>query len=154
VTEDLLKIADDLAGQDGPGRPREAYLRRSLSTSYYALFHALARLCADELVGVTSRNSEPWIRVYRALEHVAAKTALNRSDVQKLDSAVKMFATAFTQLQEKRQTADYDPRPFPFGRKVTRGYIQQARTAIAALAGLNTEQRRIIATTVLFKSRP
>ena len=125
-----------------------------MSTTYYALFHALAKVCADELIGVTRGNTEPWIRVYRALEHGVAKTALNQNPVQKLDPAVKTFATAFTELQEKRHTADYDPRPFPFGRKVTRGYIQQARTAVAALAGLNSEYRRVIATAVLFKSRP
>ena len=147
-------MADDLAGQDGPGRPRQAYLRRSLSTTYYALFHALAKLCADELIGVTQANTEPWVRVYRALNHGSAKDALNQSVIQTLGPAAKTFAIAFTELQEKRHTADYDPRPFPFGRKVTRGYVQQARTTVAALARLNLEHRRIMATAVLFKSRP
>jgi hypothetical protein len=154
VIEDLLQIAEDLAGQDGRGRPRQAYLRRSLSTTYYALFHALAELCADELIGVTRVKTEPWRQVYRALEHGFAKNALNQNVVQDIDPAAKIFADAFIDLQEKRHTADYDPKRFPFGRKVTRGYIQQAKKAIAALAKLNSDQRRALATAVLFKNRP
>lgn len=153
MIDDLLNIADDLAGQDGPGRPRQAYLRRSLSTSYYAVFHALAKLCADELIGVTRAKTNPWRQVYRALEHGLAKNALNQNVVQSLDPAAKIFADAFIDLQEKRHTADYDPK-FRVGRKVTRGYIQQAKKAIAALDGLNSEQRRVMATAVLLKSRP
>jgi hypothetical protein len=154
VVEDLLKIADDLTEVGRAGRPRQAYLRRSLSTTYYALFHALAKMCADELIGVTQANSEAWVRVYRALEHGAAKNALNHANIHALGSAAKGFSTAFVELQEKRHTADYDPRSFPFGRKATRGYIQQAKSAVALLGQLNAEQRRIMATAVLLKSRP
>jgi hypothetical protein len=154
VIEDLLRIAEDLAGQGGAGRPNQAYLRRSLSTTYYALFHALAKLCADELIGVTKARTEPWVRVYRALDHGSAKDALKQKLVQSLDPAAKTYADVFIELQEKRHTADYDPRRFPFGRNVTRGYVQQARTAITALNALSGEHRRILATTVLLKSRP
>jgi hypothetical protein len=154
VIDDLLEIADKLASQGGPGRPRQAYLRRSLSTTYYALFHALAKLCADELIGVTKANSEPWVRVYRALEHGPAKNALNQNIVQALDLAAKVFADTFIDLKEKREAADYDPKPFPYRRKAMVGYVQQARTAIKGLAQLKSEQRRILATAVLLKSRP
>src|SRR5437016_12616823 len=78
LVEDLLRIADDLTEHGGAGRPRQAYLRRSLSTTYYALFHALAKMCADELIGVTQSGSEAWVRVYRALEHGFAKNALSQ----------------------------------------------------------------------------
>jgi hypothetical protein len=138
----------------GAGRPRQAYLRRSLSATYYALFHALAKMCADELIGVTKADSEAWVRVYRALEHGFAKNALSQTNIQALGPAAKAFSAAFVELQEKRHTADYDPRPFPFGRKATRGYIQQARNAVASLAKLKSEERRIMATAVLLKSRP
>lgn len=154
MIEDLLRIADDLLHQEGRGRPRQAYLRRSLSTTYYALFHALAKLCADELIGVTKANTEPWVRVYRALDHGPAKDALNQNIVQALDPAAKRFADTFIDLQEKRHTADYDPKPFPYRRKATVGYVQQARKAIDGLADLRPEQRRIMATAVLLKRRP
>ena len=154
MVEDLLSIAGDLAEYGAAGRPRQAYLRRSLSTSYYAVFHALARMCADELIGVTKAGSDPWVRVYRALEHGFARNALNQSNIQALDPAAKAFSDAFIELQERRHTADYDPRPFPFGRKATRAYVQQAKQAIASLARLNSEQRLIMATAVLLKGRP
>jgi hypothetical protein len=154
VIDDLLRIADDLAGHGSAGRPRQAYLRRSLSTTYYAVFHALAKMCADELIGVTQVGSDPWVRVYRALDHGAAKNALNQPAIHALDPAAKAFSLAFIELQERRHTADYDPRPFPFGRKATQGYVRQARQAIASLNRLTSEQRRIVATAVLLKSRP
>jgi hypothetical protein len=154
VVDDLLRIADDLTAHGGSGRPRQAYLRRSLSTTYYALFHALAKMCADELVGVAQAGGEAWVRVYRALEHGFAKNALTQSNIQALGTTAKAFSVAFVELQEKRHIADYDPKPFPFGRKATRGYIQQARNAIASLGQLKSEERRVIATSVLLKSRP
>lgn len=150
---DLLAMADELASY-GAKRPWQAYLRRSVSGAYYALFHALGKLCADELIGVTKANTLPWVRVYRALDHGFAKNALNQNVIQALDPAAKTFADAFIAFQEKRYTADYDPQPFPFRRRATSGYVQQARIAIAALDGLNSEQRRVMATVVLLKSRP
>ena len=102
-----------------------------IGKTYYALFHALAKLCADELIGITRAKTDPWVRVYRALDHGLAKNALNQAIVHALDPAAKKFAEAFIELQEKRHAADYDPRPFPFGREATRAYVQQARTAIA-----------------------
>jgi hypothetical protein len=154
VIEDLLRIAEELAAYGGTGRPRQAYLRRALSTTYYALFHALAKMCADELIGVTQTGGEAWVRVYRALEHGFAKNALNQAAIQALDPAAKAFAVTFIELQEKRYAADYDPRRFPLGRKVTQGYVEQARRAVASLGRLSSEQRRIMATAVLLRSRP
>jgi len=153
MIDDLLTMADALAAYGGAGRPRQAYLRRSLSTTYYALFHALAKMCADELIGVTRADTEPWVRVYRALDHGFAKNALNQSVIQALDPVAKTFADAFIELQEKRHTADYDPRAFPFGRRATRGYVEQARTAIDSLSKLDADKRRVMATVVLLKSR-
>jgi hypothetical protein len=56
-------------------RPRQADLRRALSTAYDALFHGLAETAADRLVGVTPqvRRSLAWSRVHRDLDHNNAK---------------------------------------------------------------------------------
>jgi len=110
-------------------------------------------MCADELIGVSKGGTEPWVRVYRALDHGFAKNALKQTNIQALGPAAKSFSVAFVELQEKRYTADYDPRSFPFGRKATRGYVQQARKAVESLGQLDSEQRRVMATTVLLKSR-
>ena len=50
----------------------QASLRRAISTAYYAVFHSLARIAADLIVG-TDRN-EAWHQAHRALEHGSAKT--------------------------------------------------------------------------------
>ena len=46
---DLIRMARQLASGDlgsGRGRPRQAELRRAVSTAYYAMFHALALTAA------------------------------------------------------------------------------------------------------------
>ena len=48
--EHLLQMAADLV-EINPGRSRRAYLCRAVSTAYYAMFHSLARACADSLAG-------------------------------------------------------------------------------------------------------
>ena len=49
---DLLDLADDLAGRGrGPGKPRTIYLRRSISTAYYAVFHMITQHTAIRLLG-------------------------------------------------------------------------------------------------------
>jgi hypothetical protein len=92
-------------------RPRQADLRRSISTSYYALFHGLAELAAGRLVGSTStaQKSAAWSRVYRDLNHLAAKKACSRPDLQGCSQELARFLMAFPHLQELRHQADYDP---------------------------------------------
>jgi hypothetical protein len=46
---DLLKTASDLS--HARGKPRQSNLKRSIITCYYALFHTLARSCADLVIG-------------------------------------------------------------------------------------------------------
>lgn len=49
---ELLDLADHLAGRNqGPGKPRTIYLRRSISTAYYAVFHMLTQHTAVRLLG-------------------------------------------------------------------------------------------------------
>lgn len=90
---DLIRIARHLAtgGVGGNrGRPRQADLRRAVSTTYYALFHALSRCCADILAGSTPahRRQRGWQLVYRSLEHGPARSRLdNKSEMQSLAAA-------------------------------------------------------------------
>jgi hypothetical protein len=75
LSDDLIVTARRLA-RANPNRPRQADLRRAVSTAYYAVFHALARQCADRFVGTGHNRSRPaWQQVYRALDHGFAKNA-------------------------------------------------------------------------------
>ena len=110
LSSDLIATARQLAHVH-QRRPRQADLRRSISTSYYALFHGLADLAAGRLVGSTSaaQKSTAWARVYRDLNHLTAKKACSRPDLQGCSQDLAQFLAAFPRLQELRHQADYDP---------------------------------------------
>src|SRR5215207_8379980 len=87
---DFLSTAQLLA-TSRRGRPTQVNLRRAISTTYYALFHAVARNCADLVAGgqTSARSKHAWRQVYRALEHGAAKTAcLNAVVVSKFPKPI------------------------------------------------------------------
>ena len=84
LSSDLITIA------------RQVDLRRSISTSYYALFHGLAEPAA-------------WSRVYRDLNHLTVKKACSRPELQVCSQELARFLMAFPTGQEVRHQADYDP---------------------------------------------
>jgi uncharacterized protein (UPF0332 family) len=87
-------------------RPRQADLKRSISTAYYAIFNFLAGECADLLVGTGKARHWPcWRHVHRALDHGFAKKACAKV----VASEIAQFADAFISMQEQRHIADYDP---------------------------------------------
>ena len=65
----LLTTARKLA-RANPRKPSQADLKRAISTAYYAVFHVLAKQCADAFAGSgPGRSDKAWNQVYRALEH-------------------------------------------------------------------------------------
>jgi hypothetical protein len=148
--DDLIDVASDLAGLDA-GRPRQACLRRAISTAYYALFHAMADLCAYQFAG----PSAPWdffAAPYRALNHNSAKTVLQGLASEKPDSFSSIAGT-FKSLQERRHQADYDPTPLGLGRAETLDLIDQARQAVVQLHALSDADVRLLTTRLLFPAR-
>lgn len=146
-------IARARSSLTGSRRPKSVYLRRAVSDAYYALFHALALMCADQLIGVTIRNGEAWRRVYRGLEHGRAKSELQRRDVQILDPAIARVAAAFVQLQEERHTADYDPVSVLRRRSDVEPLILLAETAINDVQSLGPDVGRELAAILIVKAR-
>jgi uncharacterized protein (UPF0332 family) len=138
LASDLLTTAGQLA-QLHQRRPRQADLRRAVSTAYYALFHGLAETAADRLVGATppARRSLAWSRV---LNHTSAKKAWVRAE-QFSDSAdLLLFTSTFPELQDLRHQADYDPNVrFQHNFVVTR--IDEASQALAALQSVPRAQQ-------------
>lgn len=148
----LLATADDLCRPTG-ARPRDAFMRRAVSSAYYAVFHALARMCADELVGRANAKTEAYLRVYRALDHAAARRAFRTPEATSLGAAVASVGLVYAELQQKRHRADYDPSPFGHMYDETRAVIAKAREAIAVVSTLDPSVRRTLATIILFKAR-
>jgi len=107
---DLLKTAKDLINSAN-GKPRQANLLRATSTIYYALFHTLAKCCADVFIGGdnSDRSKHAWKQTYRALEHNFSKKCCQHKDVDKFPQEIQDFAAMFVTMQEKRHRADYDP---------------------------------------------
>jgi len=151
IHDDLLDIATHLA-QLEKGKPRQTSLRRAISSAYYALFHALAALCANQLVGF-SRPWDVYAPIYRTLDHGRAKDILKRISGQR-GPQIAAIGQTFILLQERRHTADYDPAPFPFGRAETLDLIEQVKQAISQIEKLADGEKLFVATQLISRMRP
>ena len=107
--DDLLEQAYHLANLES-GDPKQASLRRAVSTAYYALFHLLI----DEAVGNWGVARQRSI-LARTFDHGKMKgvcedqvRSFYSSGQPSSAAQLKNVAQAFVQLQEKRHTADYD----------------------------------------------
>jgi uncharacterized protein (UPF0332 family) len=150
----LIVTARKLANAS-PLKPRQADLRRAVSTAYYALFHALAKDAADMLVGVgANRPDKAWRHAYRALQHGDAKTAcleLRYNNLGFPQTLVECAGT-FAILQERRHSADYDP-DYRATRADALDAISLAEQAIAGLTAAARKDRRAFAVQLLFRKR-
>ena len=152
IEQRLLDVAAALSRRTGR-RPREAFMRRAVSTAYYALFAALSRMCANELVGSKHARTPEWTRVYRALDHGWAKRVLTGRGAAELGEEVAAIGRSFAVLQDRRHRADYDPSFFGFYFVETTATVDLARSAIDDLRRLDADSRRALAIHLLFKDR-
>ena len=154
----LIRIALHLAdgGVGGRrGRPRQVDLRRALSTAYYAMFHTLAGMCANVLVGAGAGEEREvaWRQTDRSLEHGYAKgqcdnqLAMNRFPVE-----VQQFGKHFSQMQVWRNAADYDPGP-EFFRSEVSNLISQTERSMELLTHVSRSSLRAFALHVLLRQR-
>jgi hypothetical protein len=145
----LLQSAEDLLEK----RPASsAYRRRSVSSAYYSVFHALAAVCVMSLVP-KPRTDDELLRVYRALDHGQLRTALSQPPLKDL-AQFKEVGLIFVKLQQERHRADYlppDAKLFPV--EEVRTLLQQARLALDMLNELTEQDKRMLATLLLFKER-
>ena len=157
--EDLIRVARHALQQDST-KPSQAALRRAISTTYYALFHTLARTGADMLIGETksSRSKHAWRQVYRALEHGKAKEdCRNKKIVDRFPVRIRNFCDAFVSMQGLRHKADYDPYADsrkPLTKTFVKYNIDFAEQIIKNFNAVNKKDRRAFSAYVLFKVRP
>jgi uncharacterized protein (UPF0332 family) len=107
--DELLQQAVHLVHKE-PKRPRQASLRRAVSTAYYALFHLLISESVANWSRPSLRN-----RLSRTFDHQLMKSVSRRfagipfTGVNpKVVASLRIVATAFYDLQEQRHIADYD----------------------------------------------
>ena len=151
----FIATAEDLAGSDRRGRPRQTNLRRAVSTTYYALFHCLAVCCADMLVGGpgSDRSRAAWRQTYRALRHGVARQRCQRhAIISRFPAAIQDFAKLFSEMQAKRHAADYDPYAAFFKSDVLQD-IAAAAAIIDLFNATPARDRRAFAVYVLLDVR-
>lgn len=139
----MLAVARHLALRE-PKRPRQATLRRAISTAYYAVFHLLASAGAGALA--PARPAALRARVRRAFVHEemrricaqfqhgdpASLNATTRALIAgALEPELAVVAAAFVNLQEARHAADYDTAQ-SFNRADALAWVRAAETAFAA----------------------
>ena len=69
--EDLIAVALLYVELNGLKRIRQANLPRALSTAYFALFHAICHVVADQWIGENdaARSNDAWRQAFRTPEH-------------------------------------------------------------------------------------
>jgi uncharacterized protein (UPF0332 family) len=123
--DDLIKLAKAIVELD-PRKPRQAHLRRAVSTAYYALFHYLVDEVCYAQIGTQNSQKEHRHVLARAFVHTSMRDActsfaggtLKESIIKGLPrdaignyaipKEIKDIAGTFAELQEKRHLADYD----------------------------------------------
>jgi hypothetical protein len=146
-------LARARVGLQGRGRLRSAFIRRAVSDSYYALFHALAGMCADCLVGSTRRRSDAWRRVYRSLDHGQVREELRKPDVVGIHFNIGKIGSDFARLQDARHAADYDPMSDFRRRDDAVPLLIVAEDAISAIEALPADVRLELAAALVAKRR-
>lgn len=119
---DLLEQARFLAKRE-PRKPKQASLRRAVSSAYYALFHYLGEECSGVILGVTADKRELRNLSRRALVHGKMNSLCSQfsgggqvsplllgfwSPLNVGATRIVALATHFRSLQEERHRADYD----------------------------------------------
>jgi uncharacterized protein (UPF0332 family) len=148
---DLLEQAEHLAARE-PKKPKQASLRRAVSTAYYALFHLLiadgARLLSPTQptgLSLLIRSAFGHVEMRNVCKHfVQANVAAvhgKRSDgisvgarallAFPLEPALVKVLEAFVELQEARHQADYDLTK-TLNRLAAETYVTAAREAFAS----------------------
>jgi hypothetical protein len=139
LQHDLLEQAEHLARRELK-RPRQASLRRAVSSAYYALFHLLvaegARRFAPAQPAVLRlqfRRAFVHSDMRQVCERVIKRplpTPLDALFVSSLEPELIAVARAFVALQEARHAADYDLTR-SFDRTYALLMVQVARSAFA-----------------------
>ncbi|HEY1453693.1 MAG TPA: hypothetical protein VGF57_09550 [Roseiarcus sp.] len=151
MIERLLALAEELAEKSSRS---PTLRRRAVSTAYYAVFHALAELCANELLGVeASRRSNEYVRIYRSLDHGTLKTAFAALPLSGV-AALQRIGNRVVRLQSERIRSDYLPQQPLYTTDQSVDLVKSAKTAVLSIAALPPGDRRTLAVHLLFKHRP
>lgn len=143
LAEDLLHQAKALCALDAY-RPKQANLRRSVSSAYYALFHAIVTAGVDCMLPARSELRDLVARKFQhsvmkaTAERAGQAERQKRNERKKNSQAVAentdllQLASVFVSLQEARHLADYAPDEVLSKLQATT-HIEDAAQAMRAL---------------------
>lgn len=162
--DQLLAQAERLASREA-GAPRQVDLRRAISAAYYAMFHAILRTAADEVVGTSQRTSPLYELAYRSIDHARLRKLCEEAQQTTLSSRraryvptgsftsdIRSFAASTLELQRHRHSADYDPS-FRTTMSDAQVAIETARSGIARFDRASASEKRVFLFLLLFEPR-
>jgi len=159
LPDDLLEQAQFLVQRE-QRRPRQASLRRAVSTSYYAVFHLLSASSASQASPAVPLGLSE--RIQRSLEHGAMKQAAKSFESRHLPDHIRPFVTdpmpaalvsvarSFVRLQDERHKADYDVA-LRFDRAAAQDAVALATQLFADWDAIkNTEDAHVFLASLMF----
>lgn len=157
--EDLISLSKSIA-ELSPRKPRQAHLRRAVSTAYYAVFHYLVDEVCCAQIGTQNSQKEHRHALARAFVHTSMREActsfaggtLKETVIKGLPrdgngnypipKEIRDIASTFAELQEKRHLADYDLSE-RFEKSEVLTLIDQARAHVSRFRNLaNSDTRK------------
>ena len=157
--DDLLAVAGELARLDA-SKPRQATLRRAISTAYYAVFHMLL----DEAVAALVVNAELRFLLARAFNHGDMEKACRpfaagnlpahlSAVISAVPADLQTVARMFIKLQEVRHDADYNRRA-RYRRQQALDAVADAQTAFDAWTRVRSSaEAKVFLTSLLVGDR-
>ena len=125
--------------------PTVADSRGAIVLAYYAVFHRLAEICAEELVGNRTdhvKTSRAWNEYYRSLDHSRVRVACGKVlSSQLFSSSVEVFCDWFPSLLEARELCNYEALVEPSFEE-TNSILYTADECINSLNNIKKSERK------------
>ena len=145
-----LEVAGEPTAARRKGRPRQADLRRAISSAYYAVFHLLVTASSKQIIAGRG-GGEADLRhvVSRGFDHggmkrvcvafaAGAPPGLVAAAVGDVPPTLREVARVFVALQTERHRADYD-RTVTYDRSKVTDLIERAEQVINRIVTLKDE---------------
>ena len=148
---ELIILARVLANLEGS----DAFLRKAVSASYYAMFHAVCKGIADFWYweDTLSRFGEDWKHMYRGANHNAVLRACKDMKlIASLSPEFKLFSEIFLYAYARRNLADYDPLK-NFEKELVLLDINRIEEAIIAFENADVSHRRAFLSRIVYPVR-
>lgn len=111
TSEILIKSAKRWCSTDFGFPPTLGDLRGSTVLAYYAVFHRVAEICAEKIVGLRAENvqdSRAFNEFYRSLKHTTIREACKRAKHSRFSESTVRFFSWFQILQDEREECSYE----------------------------------------------